>query len=81
MSKINHEQLDALVRFIKTPAWKDGLKQALIEHKEKGAIALLSQDLKDTNALALEASRLKGFGECIQWIETLINLEEKKQRG
>lgn len=80
MSKINHEQLDALVRFIKTPAWKE-LKQALIEHKDKGAIALLSQDLKDANALALEASRLKGFGECIQWIETLINLEEKKQRG
>jgi hypothetical protein len=80
MSKINHEQLDYLIRFIKTPAWKE-LKQALIEHKERGAVALLSQDLSDTNALAFETSRLKGFGECIQWIETLINLEEKKQRG
>lgn len=80
MTKINHEQLDALVRFIKTPAWKE-LKQALINHKENKAIDLLSNDLIDANALALEVSRLKGFGECIQWIETLINIEEKKQRG
>lgn len=80
MSKINHEQLDYLIRFIKTPAWKE-LKQALIDHKERGAVALLNQDLNDANALAFEVSRLNGFGECIQWIETLINLEEKKQRG
>jgi len=80
MSKINHEQLDYLIRFIKTPAWKE-LKQALIDHKENKAIDLLNKDLSDANALALEISRLKGFGECIQWIETLINLEEKKQRG
>jgi hypothetical protein len=80
MSKINYEVLDDLLEFIKTPAWKE-LKRALIEYKEKGAIALLSQDLKDANALSLEVSRLRGFGECVSWIETLINLEEKKNRG
>lgn len=80
MSKINREHLESLVCFIKTPAWKE-FKEALVEHKDKGAIALLSKDLSDANALALEVSRLKGFGECIQWIETLINFEEKKHRG
>jgi hypothetical protein len=77
MSKISHENLDALIRFIKTPAWKE-LKQAVADHKEKRAIDLLNRDLTDTQALAIEASRLKGFGECLQYIQTLIKLEGEK---
>jgi hypothetical protein len=77
MKKISPENIHTLSQFLKTPAWAE-LKQAVVDHKEKRVANLLSMDLSDANKLALEASKLKGFAECLQYIHTVISLEEKK---